>query len=170
MRISAVRELRKCSARPALRPCGFSTAPWSWRRGSREFGLSSLRCGKSPHCWKSRQGRSAGPAPPLRRVRADRLWPTAPAVGRCALPLSLSPLPPAWERGAGEAVLPVGGVRGRFPRAYALGYGIPPPAGAEGPPRVSVFLTVGFSHARNPQGIPSQSGQEPTVRTAVATR
>jgi len=34
---------RKCSARLAVQPCGFSTAPWFWRRG------------KNPHRWKSRR-------------------------------------------------------------------------------------------------------------------
>jgi len=49
------RNTRKCSARLAFQPCGFSTAPWSWRSGPREFGLSSLRRGKSPRRWKSRR-------------------------------------------------------------------------------------------------------------------
>jgi len=46
---------RKCSARLAVQPCGFSTAPWFWRRGLREFGLSCWRRGKNPHRWKSRR-------------------------------------------------------------------------------------------------------------------
>ncbi len=49
------RNTRECSARLALQPCGFSTAPWCWRRGPSEFRLSCLRCGKSPHRWKSRR-------------------------------------------------------------------------------------------------------------------
>jgi hypothetical protein len=32
---------------------------------------------------------------------------------------------------------------------------------------VSAALTVGFSHARYPQGIPSPRGEEPKVRTAL---
>ena len=44
---------RKCGA-PIYRG-GFSTAPWFWRRGLREFGLSCLRCGNNPYRWKSRR-------------------------------------------------------------------------------------------------------------------
>ena len=44
-------------------------------------------------------------------------------------PHPLSPLPPARERRAGEAVLPVGGVRASAPRAYALGYHLTPLTG-----------------------------------------
>ena len=52
------------SARPALRPCGSSTAPRFGRRGREKriilwprprIGLSSLRSGKNPHRWKSRR-------------------------------------------------------------------------------------------------------------------
>jgi hypothetical protein len=37
------REKKRCSARLAVQPCGFSTAPWFWRRG------------ENPHRWKCRR-------------------------------------------------------------------------------------------------------------------
>jgi hypothetical protein len=68
---------RKCSARLALQPCGFSTAPWSGRRGHGKFRLSCLRCSKSPHRWKSRRAGERAPryAPPMASAMGHNLPP-----------------------------------------------------------------------------------------------